>query len=501
MPDNIKSLSSLFPLIDDPANIFYSNLKSLYFSFIRGKAELKRISRTRYSITVSYPNITEPLVRLIDIRDIKKEEETFTVLPGQTLYLYAKIRVAKVNVTNEELTTSGESIPVKEYYLSCSSDNKYYFMEYSLLLFTGTPERILIDNNNSHIYYLVCPVQNLYNNTMTPEEEDYTSLYKPEIGRHWELFKNGEDTEWRLYSIDSDFNEILIDDSSVTFTQNKLPSVQIGPYVDHRVSLCFKKIAKANNAYDLYVYEKEYLEEKRYIEVKYSRSTDYQNYANMKLYYRAEEVLYSAHSYNNLEYLISSIKFRETPGKVWGTDLLKRELVFLALSYVMGINIRFFFKSFGSYDDDTYDTYNYSPTKIKYSDFDSSLPVIVGSVQTAFPSFTSWNYYSDNDHNYVSVPIMQNTLGFSTRSIYDRYIYYNNTFIDKVYNGFGMAEDHPHPNETKPFKRSSLSFRSKRGTDLFSQDAGFKTMQEYIEELPYLYEDIGGGFLVSLFNF
>lgn len=503
---SIKPITDLFPLIDDPANQFYSKLKSLYLSFMQAKAGIKRNNRNKYTIIVNYPNISYPLECVIDVRDIKKEIEALEAPLNKNIFLYAKVECVKKIVANEETTTVGENIPVNEYAIY-NNLNVYesYLLGYSLQVFSiGKEEKVLIEETNTrvYIYILVCRVDYtlLQNLDLKPEKEEYVSLYKPEIGRHWELTRSGNTTKWNLYSIDSNFEEILIDSSDVEFTLGKLPAPQMAPYIDHRVSLCFESPASndPDNIVNLYIYEKEYLEDYRHEKVKRSRSTDYQCRANMKMYHRAEEVLYSAHSWEHLEYLFSSIKFRKNEGELF-KNLLRREMIFLALSYITGLNIRFFFKDFEEYTCEfIFQTLFHSPTRIARSDFDSRSVLIENSIREAYPGLSSWSYSYDEIQ--VFIPILQNTLGYSPRTVYDRYFVFNEMFLYRMKEGMLLTDSDSLESEQAPKTNSSLSFRSQFGNSATAQGPGIKNMITYIDHLDSWFSDIGGSFSNSWFK-
>jgi hypothetical protein len=504
---SIKPITELFPLIDDPANQFYSKLKSLYLSFMQAKASIKRNNRNKYTIIVNYPNISYSLECVIDVREIKKEIEALEAPSNKNVFLYAKVECVKKIVSNEETTTVGEVIPVNEYALYNNLNvHNSNLLGYSLQVFSiGNEEKVLIEETNTrvYIYILVCRVDYslLQDLNLKPEKEEYVSLYKPEIGRHWELTRSGNTTQWNLYAIDSNFDEILLDSSDVEFTSEKLPAPQMAPYIDHRVSLCFESPASNNpdNIVNLYIYEKEYLEDYRHEKVKRSRSTDYQCRANMKMYYRAEEVLYSAHSWEHLEYLFSSIKFRENERVVFGR-YLRREMIFLALSYITGLNIRFFFNDFGNYTcEHKYECMYYSPTRVSKSSFGSGSALLQSSIRDAYPGLSSWDYVSPT-LDYTVVPILQNTLGYSPRTVYDRYFVFNEIFLYRMKGGMLLTDSDSLESEQAPKTNSSLSFRSQFGNSATAQGPGIKNMITYIDHLDSWFSDIGGSFSNSWFK-
>lgn len=500
-----KPIIDLFPLIDDPANLFYSKLKSLYYSFMEAKVDLVRNSRCKYTITVTYPNVAKPLVRVIDIRDIKKKVQSLDVPDDKSEYLYARIKISKTSITNTETTTSGESIPVDEYSIQCLVGEDAVspiFLDYSIQVLSSSDDiRPLIeeDEGNIYIHLFVCQINSRFIlRDLEPEKEDYLSLYKPEIGRHWKLYRENNSTKWEIYSIDSDFEEILIDSSSVEFTQEKLPAPQMAPYIDHCVNLHFIMNEDSGN-YDLYVYEKEYLEDRIKEDVKYANSSDYKRIANMKIFHRAEEVLYSGYSWENLDYLFSSIKFRECSHNgefdSFGT-ILKREMIFLALSYITGLNIRFFFTDFSPYSCEArFYTYTDSPCRLNFLPAGGST-LLEDSINTTYSTLVNWSYYSNT--SYTAIPILQNTLGFSTLTVYDRYYAYNELFLSKMKDGMNLLVVGS-KNIIAP-TNSGLSFMSRFGDSSVREPSGFKNMISYIDYLPYLYADIGGSFSNSWFK-
>lgn len=484
---SIQPLTSLFPLIDDPANIFYSGLKSLYLSFIEAKTELVRISRCRYEVSLSYPNITGKISKSFDIRKFKDFQELSHEPVEGTPFFYMKLEINKVEVANTETTIVGEDIPVKEYKFTPVLEP-----DFSVLVFGSSiqdPEKILIEDDFSYIYFLVDKVLTTSHgfdlSDQESKEECYGSIYKPEIGRNWTIHRDGS---WELYSIDADFDRVLIDSSAEYVNSSNFPSPQMAPYKETRPNLYINAEEIDAGTYSIDVIEKEYLEYRDYEEVNGKPSNkDYRKFTNIKVYYRSEEVLNSAHSYNNMLYLFSSIKIRYNKKFPW--YWYKREHIILALSYITGLNIRFFLinKNITIQSQPAIlDTYQGSPSKIEYSSF---LPdyYLRQALVYSYPGVSGRDFIPVGTSYYL-VPIMQNFLGFSPRTPIDRTYLYNRTFIEKVRKGMLFRED------VTDSPTSSLALRNRVGTPLF-ENPGYKNMTVFIKNLGSIYGSIG-----DLFN-
>lgn len=467
----LQSYTSLFPLIDDPANFFYSKLKTLFLTFPAVRTNIVQKDRTYYKITLSIPS-QFPIIHKVDVRDFN-DPNLYTDLPslhpelGKT-YLYLKCLLSRDLASTQETTTSGEVIPVEVSKLRVPSSQSGFLRFRNIeSLETLTKDRILLNTEIDEVWFLVARVQ-YQNNEYSlvncfPNEEprtnfDYTityrGMYKPDIGRKWEIDKTTPSTyldySWKLYSIDSDYNETLIDSSDFDTQYNYSLIAQPSPFVDHPVNLTFWDRSRYEDpesslpqTFSFYLYEQEYAP-------KVSGNTPP---VHLSLGMRSEYALYSNHNpdQTHLEWLLSSFHVRKycvknTHGKkirhskrVY--NLFREEWV-LALSYILGIDLRLM-----TYSSTT-------PMMLDYRE-DVSVPPVnfvnnITSVLTnpdagfwelamesAYPSITDLTYQDYQPPEALSpigklVPILQNSLGFTKEVFQTKYMTGYKTLVNNI---------------------------------------------------------------------
>ena len=274
LPENCRSLFSLFPLIDDSANIFYSKLKTLFFSTATNRPIVERISRIRYRVTFNSSNgyAIKGTINLSS-PDLKTEVQQAGDTP---IYLYVRVYFYTTLQSTQEITTTGEVIPVDEKKIYASGSFQPF--DYNTLVRTTpvTDEDVcLIDSQREKEAYLLVGRLHLWNQLVVLEPTfpyaDYKettqypltfeTLYKPDIGRKWVVTKSPY--RWDMYSIDTDGNEYLIDSSDTQFSVEGslggLPA-QPSPYRDRQVKLTFAFSSLGGNVVAFSCIEQEYFD-------------------------------------------------------------------------------------------------------------------------------------------------------------------------------------------------------------------------------------------------
>ena len=224
MPDNIKPLSSLFPLIDDPANIFYSKLKNIFLSYPTTFLHVKAVNRTERVVEIHFPFSTQVWKVKQDIRTLPEEVSSdMANLIISNYNAYVLVDFTKTHKKNTENTTSGEVIPVDEYVLSLNR-------VWPNLRFYKSKEKVIItEDSSTHISVgfkvgdrLEVRTGGLFD--FFPVEksgikDEFKAIYKPIIGRriHFHKVVSGVLTFWKwdLYDVDSNLEVHLLDSMTV----------------------------------------------------------------------------------------------------------------------------------------------------------------------------------------------------------------------------------------------------------------------------------------------
>lgn len=448
MLDNFKPLSSVFPLIDDPANIFYSRLKTIFQSSYDLCPKLIKKSRVRYTVRLDLPTFS-PIEKQIDLRSLNKELESLDPA-NNSVCMFLVLDISFSLRKTIETTTSGETIPVDEKYATLFSDHHSRghiipSIEYYNYTPSGRDSHILIDLDNEKIAFLVCKVlstgyykglyllsQNSYSYMHTISstyanakcEESFDTIYRPIIGMKWRISKDY--SSWYLFSIDSNFNEVLIDSSSTTYSQSGLLPIQQSHYQDHPVYLTFDirkpydRVFEYEDYYDIKVIEQDYVKG---------------SIRNVFTYGLSEDLLYSAHDPSNLDHLLKDIRFI--------TEGLHKEEVILSLVYILGLDIRFFLL-------------NKSDSKVNYDDIPAPISTLNGVTNLVesdtFTELDNGDYFRTRMQNAYKpiptvalqpngystgdvIPFFQNSIGFTKVLAYFKYMLFNKEFIDALKDG------------------------------------------------------------------
>lgn len=356
------TLDSFFPLIDDPANIFFSKLRNIFTKSLFQKLHTKAIDRVRREITFSVSGMGRIIKKVYDIRNLKPEDE------GKSLYLY--FSMGKKILNNIDTTVAGEEIPVDYilYYLKNHSpkfsvvdreetillnntflgdtDLELYIRvgkiqkkpyQWGFLFSKNNPMEDMVDHNATYDFLDIAGTD------FTKYKSTQVGCYRNRIGWKWVITLSlSLDTSqpisfqqfasWQLYCIDSNMVESLIDDSSLTENKgnyNYIWATQYGPSIDHPVQLYTYSI-QANNVLTIYVVERGY---ERFIEGLHEHSAP-----SAKMYYETEPFCNTRGFVPEyMEYLFRGLKLRSS---------LKYEEAILLYAYIINMNIRYPLLSF-----------------------------------------------------------------------------------------------------------------------------------------------------------
>lgn len=240
-----KDINNIFPLIDDPMNIFYSKIKQWMQLNSNFHLHCRATSRVDREINCSFNGIT---------RLYKCKFKTFNFLKEEDIghYLYVRFLVVIPSKSTAEMTTSGEVIPVDISDISIQENSPVP------VILHDHNENILYTEYGTLSYYVYIRVNKVYRNRynfldIESTEIDYHELhfetsYHKSIGRLWLLKpRSSEDTSkqsvldsnfsWYLYNVDSEDSYTLIDHSETlpkNFGSTILWPVQYGAGLDHR---------------------------------------------------------------------------------------------------------------------------------------------------------------------------------------------------------------------------------------------------------------------------
>ncbi len=258
----LKSIHNIFPLIDDPMNIFYSKIKQWLQLNSNFHLHCKAVSRVERVVECSFNGIS---------RTYKAKFNTITLLKEEDIDQYLYIRFIFIAKSKEtfELTTSGENIPVyiSDLYIKENSPVPVILKDQSAtILYEKTPKDSVSDPDE---YYVYIRVNKVYRNEYSQldiqsteiayDELHFEDMYHQSVGRLWVINKRpsvltdkkselDNNYEWKLYNIDSDNNYTLIDSSDTTpelFGATIIWPAQYGPGLDHISSfICFNNYSR-----------------------------------------------------------------------------------------------------------------------------------------------------------------------------------------------------------------------------------------------------------------
>ena len=247
----LESIHNIFPLIDDPANIFYSKIKQWFQIQSNFHLHCKATSRVERIVEAKFMGISRTYTCSFNTVATLKEEDIDN-------YLYIRYTFVESHKDNFELTTSGEHIPVdiSDLYILENSPKPFVLVNQdNTVLFERDP-----DNHDKPHYFVYIRVGKVYRNEYSQldikntefcySELHFEDAYRPSIGRLWVLSKRSSalttkqsvldnNYDWKLYNIDSDNNYTLIDSSDslpTSFGATIIWPAQYGPGLDHKTS-------------------------------------------------------------------------------------------------------------------------------------------------------------------------------------------------------------------------------------------------------------------------
>lgn len=423
---SIKPISSFFPLIDDPANIFYSKLKSIFLSFINITPNVSSVNRYIYRVDVPIQNHYPVHVNFNTRIQSTRAELKLCLSQDSPTYVYVGLRLDTKFITNKEITVTGETIPVDEnrtIITHLKRGNPFYYVNISSF---SEEQSVLIEYDihkvPTHIYFLIGKIikddgalnlesVNIIKGLESKDKSDisFSMLYKPEIGRKWVINQN----DWELYSIDSDLREILIDSSTHAFNGGAFLPVQNCPFKDRTLKLTFGEREYNQQSCTITVYEQEYYPE---------------HPVNLEVRCYGEYSLYSNHNVKDISLLFSSLSFKNNTKKT-----LYQEEVSLALSYILGIDIRFFILSSQSilspYTTQTINRQSYYQNEIHTCSNTLSNAITLDLIK--YFTLQSGDLFSlpSYENDYVRIPILPNCLGYTKQLYLTRYVSFNVDFF------------------------------------------------------------------------
>lgn len=265
---SLESIHNIFPLIDDPMNIFYSKIKQWFQLNSNFHLHCKAVSRVERVVECSFNGIS---------RTYKAKFNTTTLLKEEDIDQYLYIRFTFIAKSKEtfELTTSGENIPVdiSDLYIKENSPEPVVLKDQSATILYGKiPPASMSDPDEYSVYIRVNKVYrneysqlDIQNTEIAYDELHFEDMYHQSVGRLWVLNRRStalttkkseldNNYEWKLYNIDSDNNYTLIDSSNTTpelFGATIIWPVQYGPGLDHISSfICYNKTSDSSTIHD-----------------------------------------------------------------------------------------------------------------------------------------------------------------------------------------------------------------------------------------------------------
>lgn len=356
-----QSYTELFPLIDDPANIFYSKLKQFFINLPHFTIHCKSKNRIIREMELSFFGITRKYKCKCDIRNLRDEDY------GKAVYLQFEFRSEAKILT--ETTTNGEEIPVdwrKEY------------------LYWKNPSWLIIDANDSilikadKLYFRVGRVvkrnydfssyghgneffgYDIEGSEYTDFDLDYKTAYRHSIGRRLVLYSENDPTiswnqegilddlvKWELYDIDSDNNYTLVDHSGLSIAQtgySRYYSYLYGPAIDHPIKLISR--------YGAYSQDKGYA----FVEV---RDRDFCSPSEQPFFTMYKETEPFCNTRGYVPFLLSQYFSGIKVAKYNSSHPFYRETLLLALQYTLNMNVRILIAQY-LYTNSIYDLFGHA---------------------------------------------------------------------------------------------------------------------------------------------
>ena len=250
-----RNIRNIFPLIDDPANIFYSKIKQWMQLQTNFHLHCKAVSRVDRVVEASFMGISRTYKTKFKTYEVLKEEDI-----GQYLYIcYTFVASSKVT---EENTSSGERIPVDIDDIYLLEDKSYPIVlqdQTATILYeetgTWTKPHYEVYIRVNKVYKNEYSQLDIVNTEKCYEELHFEDAYRQSVGRLWVLRPPLSDTSkhycdadslcsWELYNIDSENHYTLMDKSNTPpddFNTTHIWPIQYGPGLDHRarfIALC-----------------------------------------------------------------------------------------------------------------------------------------------------------------------------------------------------------------------------------------------------------------------
>lgn len=300
--DTFKHVDSLFPVIDDPANMFYSRVRNIISSLNTTHLHVKALNRTDRLITLIFPFSTRLWKIKVDRRNIDSEVVD-CLSSGNVCNGYAVICFLKAHKRTSETTSTGEIIPVDTYSLhfrGVSKELSYFQTKEKLIVADEGDDFLNLGIRISESMRIEHHLPDFEYLDNTAYKQTYKSTYRPIIGRKV-VFTQTSSTViswmWDLYDIDSDYNEILIDSSVEDYPSlrplnfvhsysscgfSNIWPICYGPAIDHPVSLTFCKSKSDTSPYPtgtstvtVKVMEKEFASDEDPVDISMYKGTDY----------------------------------------------------------------------------------------------------------------------------------------------------------------------------------------------------------------------------------
>lgn len=347
-----RNIRNIFPLIDDPANIFYSKIKQWMQLQTNFHLHCKAVSRVDRVVEASFMGISRTYKTKFKTYEVLKEEDI-----GQYLYIcYTFVASSKVT---EENTSSGERIPVDIDDIYLLEDKSYPIVlqdQTATILYeetgTWTKPHYKVYIRVNKVYKNEYSQLDIVNTEKCYEELHFEDAYRQSVGRLWVLRPPLSDTSkhycdadslcsWELYNIDSENHYTLMDKSNTPpddFNTTYIWPIQYGPGLDHRakfITTCKTEQHPTHpyielNPSDFWVEIREYEWANTSISTLACLTEDAEAFLNT----RGQVPAYFPYLFRGLRFNCSTTFF--------GEDLIKTgEGCILLLSYICNMNIRY----------------------------------------------------------------------------------------------------------------------------------------------------------------
>ena len=406
----MNSVAEIFPLIDEPANIFYSKLKNIFLYDIQVRPIIYNLNRVKRTIEFNLVGENHTIRMNYDARKINY----FKNLIGKFVYL--PLRFHSPSMLKKDTTSGGELVDVNvgRFKFNCINRDlppdgfekvlnlPFWFTEFDDKRVNEFNE-IKIIQSNTHgksgdlIIGLPLGIVNLdpkcglydistipyhYTDTSIFYEHDYsrykdthTSIYRPIIGRKLVIDESSPISNWYLYDIDSNYDEILIDskDDSFVYSGIKRYPYHYGNTITHTNKLHLYYHCSETNIHSFILIDKFY---PHFI------------YNDNNTLYRRIVLIH--HNINRINKCLEtgkpvpagSIRPLDTEAK---NNTLKVEYDILIDCYLTNINIRYYFLSV--FDEAfRFNRFTNNENTFSYTDKEGYEYVVYPEIETLTPS-------------------------------------------------------------------------------------------------------------------